>query len=155
MDKESSAGVQSETSSHIEEREKLVIEARKFNLMSHVFMRVALRDKKACQYVLRILTGIPDLVVKAVRTEYRVSKITSHDVVLDVLAEDGNGKIYNIEIQRTDTVDHARRVRLHGAMIDSEYLEKGKPYADLPDLFIIYISETDLWKAGFTTYLST
>ena len=38
-------------------------------------------------------------------------------------------------------------------MIDSEYLEKGKPYADLPDLFIIYISETDLWKAGFTTYL--
>lgn len=38
-------------------------------------------------------------------------------------------------------------------MIDSEYLEKGKTYADLPDLFIIYISETDLWKAGFTTYL--
>lgn len=153
MHKESSAGVRPEATSHIEAREKRVIEARKFNLLSNVFMRVALRDKNACQYVLRILTGIPDLVVKAVRTEYRVSKITSHDVVLDVLAEDGSGKIYNIEIQRADTVDHARRVRLHGAMIDSEYLEKGKTYADLPDLFIIYISETDLWKAGFTTYL--
>ena len=38
-------------------------------------------------------------------------------------------------------------------MLFRSYLEKGKPYADLPDLFIIYISETDLWKAGFTTYL--
>ena len=153
MDKESSAGVQSEAASHIETREKRVIEARKFNLLSNVFMRVALKDKKACQYVLRILTGIPDLIVKEVRTEYRVSKVTSHDVVLDVIAEDSSGKIYNIEIQRADTVDHARRVRFHGAMIDSEYLEKGKTYADLPDLFIIYISETDLWRAGFTTYL--
>ena len=153
MAKESPASIKAETPGQIEAREHRVAEARKFNLLSNVFMRVAFRDKRACQYVLRVLTGIPDLIVKEVRTEYRVSKINSHDVVLDVLADDGNGQLYNIEIQRTDTVDHARRVRLHGAMIDSEYLEKGKPYADLPDLFIIYISETDLWKAGFTTYL--
>ena len=45
------------------------------------------------------------------------------------------------------------RSRLYGAMIGGEYLAKGKTYADLPDLFIIYISETDIWKAGYTTYL--
>lgn len=37
-------------------------------------------------------------------------------------------------------------------MIDSEYLQKGKSYDELPDVHIIYISETDLWKAGKTTY---
>ena len=37
-------------------------------------------------------------------------------------------------------------------MIDSEYLEKGKPYYEMPEVHIIYISETDLWKAGKTTY---
>lgn len=153
MDKKSPASIKTETPSQIAAREHRVAEARKFNLLSNVFMRVAFRDKRACQYVLRVLTGIPDLVVKEVRTEYRVSKINSHDVVLDVLAEDGNGRLYNIEIQRADTVDHAKRVRLHGAMIDGEYLAKGKTYADLPDLFIIYISETDIWKAGYTTYL--
>ena len=46
MSKESSADVQPETSSHIEEREKRVIEARKFNLLSNVFMRVAVQRHK-------------------------------------------------------------------------------------------------------------
>ena len=102
--------------------EKRVEEARKFNLLSNVFMSVALNDIPACQYVLRILTGIEDLVVKEVRSQYRISKIHSHDAILDILAEDGTGKLYNLEIQRADTIDHARRTRFYGAMIDSEYL---------------------------------
>lgn len=152
MDKDPAATAPSEAQTKIQAREQRVIKARKFNLLSNVFMRVALKDKLACQYVLRVLTGIRDLKVIEIRTEYRISKSTSHDVVLAVLAEDSNGKLYNIEIQRADTINHARRVRLYVSMIDSEYLEKGKSYAELPELFVIYISETDLWKAGFTTY---
>ncbi len=137
---------------HIAEKEKLVAEARQFNLLSNVFMSVALDDKPACQHVLRILTGIKDLSVLEVRSQYRFSKITSHDAILDILAEDSKGDLFNIEIQRADTVDHARRTRFYGAMIDSGYLEKGKAYNELPDVYIIYISETDLWKAGQTSY---
>ena len=55
-------------------RDRRVQEARKFNLLSNVFMSVALDDKGACQYVLRILTGIKDLEVKEVRSQYRISK---------------------------------------------------------------------------------
>ena len=138
---------------NIAEREQRVAEARKFNLLSNVFMSVALNDAEACQYVLRILTGLEDLVVKEVRTQYRVAKIQSHDAVLDVLAEDKAGRLYNLEIQRSDTVDHARRTRFYGSMIDSEYLKKGSTYAQMPEVYIIYISETDLWKDGFTIYL--
>ena len=131
-------------STRIAKKEKLVAEARQFNLLSNVFMSVALNDKLACQHTLRILTGVGDLSVLEVRSQFRVSKITSHDAILDILAEDGGGKLFNIEIQRADTVDHARRTRFYGAMIDSEYLMKGKTYTDLPDVYIIYISETDL-----------
>jgi len=136
----------------IEGREARVAEARTLNLLSNVFMSVALNDKAACQYVLRIVLGIPDLVVKKVRTQYRISRLTSHDAILDVLAEDSRGRLSNIEIQRADTIDHARRTRFYGAMIDSEYLAKGKDYEELPDVHIVYISETDLWKAGRTCY---
>lgn len=132
--------------------EKLLTDTRKLTLMSDVFMSVALQDIPACQHVLRILTGIPTLTVKEVQTQYSISKIISHDARLDVLAEDENGKLYNIEIQRADTVDHAKRTRFYGAMIDSEFLQKGKDYDELPDVHIIYISETDLWNAGRTTY---
>ena len=136
----------------IKERERRVAEARSLNLLSNTFMTVALDDKLACQHVLRVVTGIPDLEVKEVRKQYRVAKLSSHDAILDILAEDGKGRLYNIEIQRSETIDHARRTRFYGAMIDSEYLVKGKDYDELPEVHIIYISETDLWKAGKTVY---
>ena len=141
-----------EQESIIKERERRVAEARSLNLLSNTFMTVALEDKLACQHVLRVVTGISDLEVKEVRKQYRVAKITSHDAILDILAEDGKKQLYNLEIQRSETIDHARRTRFYGAMIDSEYLAKGKDYDEMPEVHIIYISETDLWKAGKTTY---
>lgn len=115
-------------------------------------MSVVLNDKAACQHVVRILTGISDLIVKEVRAQYRISKITSHDAILDILAEDSKGKLYNLEIQRSDTIDHARRTRFYAAMIDSECLLKGQSYSEMLEVYIFYISETDLWKAGRTVY---
>ena len=138
--------------SRITTREKLIEAGKEYNLLSDAFMSVALRDIPACQYVLRILTGIKNLKVREVRPQYRVSKIESHDAVLDVLAEDETGRLFDLEIQRTDTLDHARRTRFYSSMIDSNYLEKGKTYSDLPEVYVIYVSETDLWKAGYTTY---
>ena len=86
--------------SRIKERERRIAEARSLNLLSNTFMTVALEDKLACQHVLRIVTRIEDLVVKEVRTQYRISKIASHDAVLDVLAEDGIHVTYvNAEIE--------------------------------------------------------
>lgn len=143
---------ESKGTSFLERKEWLVEEARSFNLLSNVFMSVALKDIPACQYVIRIITGIPDLTVKEVKLQHRISKITAHDAILDILAEDGRGRLINLEIQRKDTIDHARRTRFYAAMIDSECLEKGKEYNQMPDVHIIYISENDLWKAGKTLY---
>lgn len=83
----------------IRSREENIARARQFTLMSDVFMSVALKDIPACQHVLRILTGIKDLKVTEVRTQYTIPKITSHDARLDVLAEDSSGKLYKERIQ--------------------------------------------------------
>ncbi len=141
-----------EKESIIQMKERLFQEAKQFNLLNNAFMSVALDDKAACQHVLRIIMGLPDLIVKEVRSQYRISKVTSHDAILDILAEDSKERLYNIEIQRKDTIDHARRTRFYVAMIDSEYLLKGREYSEMPEVHIIYISETDLWKAGKIMY---
>ena len=124
----------------------------KFNLFSNVFMRVVFQDLSACQHVLRILTGNPCLTLINVRTEYEIAKLKSHDSRLDVLAEDSDGDLYNLELQRDQYLDHAKRVRFYNAMVDSEMLEKGKDYENLPDLTVYYISEDDLWKEKKTCY---
>lgn len=127
-------------------------EIQSFNLLSDVFMSVALRDVPACQHILRILTGFDDLKVKDVRTQYAISQIKTHSVRLDVLAETGNGKLYHIEIQRKDEIDPPKRIRYNGSLMDAEFLAKGMNYEDLPDRIHFYISENDIWHCGKAIY---
>ena len=108
-------------------------------------MREVFKDKKATEYVLRILTGKPDLTVQENLTEYRISKLDTRDAVLDVIAVDQAGVFYHIEIQLASSDDHILRVRFYSAMVDSELLEKGTKYSELPNTYIFYISLNDFW----------
>ncbi|MCC8067256.1 MAG: Rpn family recombination-promoting nuclease/putative transposase [Clostridiales bacterium] len=121
---------------------------RQSNLLNDTFVSIALEDVKACQYVLRKILDSEDLEVIEAKGQCRLLNLTSKDSVLDVLAEDGTGRLMNLEIQRRDTVDHARRTRYYGSMLDKSSLEKGLNYDQLPDVYIIYISETDIWEIG-------
>lgn len=139
-------------SDHILSREERIREIQSFNLLSDVFMSVALEDVPACQHILRILTGIDDLEVKVVRTQYTISRIKTHSVRLDALAETEKGKLYHIEIQRKDEIDPPKRIRYIGSLIDAEFLEKGAKYEELPDRIHFYISEKDIYHCGKVIY---
>lgn len=127
-------------------REERLAFARSMNLFSTPFMREVFKDDGATQYVLRILTGKKGLKVQRNLTEYRISKLDTRDAVLDVIAVDEEGIFYHIEIQLANSDDHIRRVRFYSAMVDSELLEKGTYYTDLPDTYIFYISRDDFME---------
>lgn len=125
---------------------------RKLNLMSDTFASVALEDIGACQYVVRTVWGEDDIEITEVKGQYRLLNLTAKDAILDAFAVDSKGRRMNIEIQRRDTVDHARRTRYYSSMIDKSVLDKGIEHKDLPDVYVIYISEADLWKVGESVY---
>ena len=139
-----------ETDSRIRHREFLLQGVEDLTLLDDTFMKIALNDIGACQHVIRILMDDPSIEIVEVRSQYRISKLVSKDAVLDILAEDTQGRVYNLEIQRKTTLDHARRTRRYNAMVDAEYLEKGKEYSEMPEVYVIYISETDIWKTRRT-----
>ncbi len=125
---------------------------QKQNLFSDTLASVALEDIGACQHVVRTILGKDDIEIISVKGQYRLLNITSKDTILDAYAQDSTGRHINIEIQRRDTVDHARRIRYYGSMIDKSILDKGAYYDELPDVYIIYISETDLLNVGEAVY---
>ena len=137
-----------ENESRIAHREFLLQGVEKLTLFHDTFMKVALNDIDVCQYVIRILMDDPTIEIVDVRNQYRLARLTSKDSILDILAEDSRGRFYNLEIQRDTTPDHPRRTRLYGAMVDGEYLQKGEDYDAMPEVYVIYISRTDLWKMG-------
>ena len=134
--------------SRIAHREFLLQGVEKLTLFHDTFMKVVLNDLEVCQYVIRILMDDPTIEIVDVRNQYRLARLTSKDSILDILAEDNRGRFYNLEIQRDTTPDHPRRTRLYGAMVDGEYLQKGEDYDAMPEVYVIYISRTDLWKMG-------
>ena len=123
-------------------------------LFNDLLARAVLEDRAACEHILRTLTGIKTLVVKQNKTQYVISKLKSHNIIMDVLAEDANNKLYEIEIQKADGgIAHEKRMLYYASTIINDFFRKGdQTYASVPELHIFYISQTDIWNLGKTCY---
>ena len=132
-----------------EQKRELV---RSFTMFDDDFFAMVMEDKAATREVLRVLTEIPDLVVKEIKTQYSIRNLGTHSVVLDALAEDSRHKLYNLELQVADQDDHQKRVRYYQSNIDISYLDKGRKYEELPEVYLIYMTKLDLFKMGRTKY---
>lgn len=133
-------------------RERFIFKLKNATIFDNFFMRVVFENKEVCEYVLRKLLKKPDLIVIDCKTEVQISKLFGRDSRLDVLATDKSRKMFNIEIQKEKEEFHELRVRYYHSAIDSEIIQKGKKYSELPPVYLIYISKKDIWKKGATIY---
>ena len=122
-----------------------------FNLMDDTFFSVVMQDKAACEYLLSALMRKPVTILQH-KTQYSIRNIESHSVVLDALVEDNEHHLYNVEVQKEDEGNHEHRMRYNQTAVDWTYLEKGKNYNELPELYMIFISEFDTFKLGRNNY---
>jgi hypothetical protein len=111
-----------------------------------------MQDKPALETTLRTLLKKKDLIVTEVRIQYSIRNLVSHSVILDVLAEDSTGKLYNIEVQVKNEDDYQKRSRYNQANIDTSFLRKGKDYSELPEVYIIFITSFDIFKKSDVCY---
>ena len=102
-------------------------------------------DTKATELLIRILLNRNDLKVTKSMTQEQKHNLFGRSVTLDIVAEDIFMNEYNIEIQRADKGAIAKRIRYHQAMIDSHTLKKQEDFDKLPNLYIIFILEHDLY----------
>ena len=120
---------------------------RAFRLMDDDFMTIVFSsDPKAAEFLLRIILERDDLTVKSCMSQQEKRNLYGRSVILDIIAEDTEHKLYNIEIQRSDKGNSPKRVRYNAAMIYSHTLHRGKDFTDLPELYIIFITEHDYLK---------
>ena len=77
----------------------------------------------------------------------------SKGVRLDVYAKDADGlKVYNIELQASDTKELPERSRYYQGVVDVDLLKSGQRYKDLKTSFIIFICVDDIFKNGLPKY---
>ena len=140
------------TETKVPDRETVLRIISGFRLMDDEFMTECFRNNKpAVRLVLRIILGKPDLEVTKVDVQEKIGNLGKRTLCVDVLARD-NGRLYNIEIQRSDAGSIPERARYHGSMLDVSELEKGAGFDELPETYVIFITEKDVYKKGLPFY---
>lgn len=135
-----------------EQRRQYLEYIKNFRLIDDDFMKLVFEDKECVQLLLRIVMEIPDLIVEEVKTEYTIHNVHGRGVRLDVFASDSDGKRYNIEIQREDTGAGRKRARFNSSMLDVNVLKSGKVHDELPETYVIFITEKDVLQKELPIY---
>ena len=125
---------------------------KQLRLMDDTFFNSCFDGNIPCmEVVLRAVMGNNRLIVTEVITQQSVPNLYGRAVRFDALATDGEN-IYDVEIQRSDEGAVPRRARFNSSMIDSREVSKGTLFHDLPETYVIFITEHDVWKRGKPLY---
>lgn len=125
---------------------------RGFRLLDDDFMAKVFEDKECAELLLRIILKKNDLIVKEVYGQLSLKNLQGRSARLDVFATDSIGKVYNIEVQRSDRGAVAKRARYNAALIDANITEPGDEYQALNECYVIFITENDVIGAGLPIY---
>lgn len=123
-----------------------------FRAIDDIMFAILAENPKLCQEMLRTILGDNKLEVKDVITQASKRNIYGRSVVLDALCTLGNGVKCNIEIQRSDNDNHFKRVRFNASSITFKDSNPGDKFSGVLELYIVYISEFDVFGDGYAIY---
>ena len=134
-------------------QEEYLARIDKLRLIDDDFFSEALDGKiEAVEYILRTVLERNDIVVLETKAQVEYKSATKRSIRLDIKAVDRNQEHFDVEIQRAEEGAGARRARFHGSMIDRDLLGKGKDFDELPESFVIFITENDKYARGVPVY---
>ncbi len=134
---------------HQEDLERLKL----LRYMDDDFMTVCLADNfEGVELILQIVLGKKDIKIKSVRTQEPLKNLQGRSAALDVHAVDSDNKEFDVEIQRKDAGAGAKRARHNSSLLDAHILKAGDDTEDIPDTYVIFITENDVMNGNQPIY---
>ena len=126
---------------------------KQLRYMDDTFMTVCLADNfEAVELILRIILEQKDITVRSVRTQELMKNLQGRSAILDVHAVDSTGREFDVEIQRSDAGAGAKRARHNSSLMDAHILKPGADTEDIPDSYVIFITENDVMNGDQAVY---
>ena len=134
-------------------KSELLARIKMFRLIDDTFMTKVFEENiPAVQLLLSIILDRQDLTVQSVQTQYEIKNLQGRSVRFDVRAVDKTGKLYDIEVQRADTGAGRKRSRYNSSVMDANALLPGDDTNLLPETYVIFITENDIFHGGYPVY---
>ena len=122
------------------------------NPIDDEFFKEMAEDKNFCQEVLRIVMEDPGLTVQELIPQNSVKNLQGRSVILDSFCKTSDNQHCNIEVQKENDDDHIRRVRYNGSCITVNITNTGSKFKQVPDVCVIFISKSDIFKGNHPLY---
>lgn len=137
----------------LERNEEMYLDRiKRLRLMDDTFFNSCFDDNILCmELLLRIVLNNDRLRVTEVITQHSVPNLHGRAVRFDALATDGE-TLYDVEIQRSDEGAIPRRARYNSSMLDAREAAKGTLFRALPETYVIFITEHDIWRRAKPVY---
>lgn len=117
------------------------------------FFNACLQDHpEAALLILRIVMRKPDLVFSEKPQTQKVMKDLGHKSIRFDLFCVSENKYYDVEIQRRDKGAGAHRARYYSSLMDANITVSGEEYDQIPDTYVIFITEKDVMGVGRPFY---
>ena len=135
-------------------RRESLEQLRELRPIDDIFMREMFRNNIALtEFTLRLITGISDLVVTEVHTQYDLHRLSgSRSLRIGVHGRDSADRRYSMEIERSDKGASPYRSRYISSAMDVEFLNAGDEFTDLPVSYVIFITENDIFEEDKLIY---
>ena len=135
--------------SHKKDLERLKL----FRYIDDDFMTACLADNvEGVELILRILLKREDIKIKSLHIQEPMKNLRGRSAVLDVHAVDSTKKEYDVEIQRSDAGAGAKRARHNSSLLDAHILKPKEDTENMPDSYVIFITENDVMKGDQPLY---
>lgn len=123
-------------------RYKSVIQ--ELTIMSDIFMRNVLKKMICTELVLQIIMENRSIHIleQVIQMDYK--NLQGRSAELDCLARDSENKRYDIEVENSSKRAKPERARYHSGLIDMNTLESGQDFTELPETYVIWITEKDV-----------
>jgi predicted transposase/invertase (TIGR01784 family) len=130
-------------------------EWEELTIQDNFLFQKVMQNKRICKYLIEKILHISIKEITFPDAEKNISiRYDSKSVRLDVYVEDDNGRVFDIEMQCTNSNDLElpKRTRYYQGMIDMALLEKGRDYDELNPSFVIFICTFDPFHKGLPIY---
>ena len=125
---------------------------RNLTLMSDAFMRNVLKVTACAEYVLQVILERRDLQVVDVIVQQDNKNLHGRSAVLDCVARDGDGRLFDVEVQQDSEGASPVRARYHSGLLDMNTLDPGAAFDKLPETYTIFITREDVLKESRPIY---
>ena len=117
-----------------------------------LFCKILESEPELCRQLLELLLHIKIDHLEVPQMERAMQEgIEAKSVRFDVYTK-GDNRIFDLEIQTTDTKNLPKRARYYQSIIDMDNLSKGENYSKLKDSYVIFLCLEDIFNKGLPVY---